>query len=559
MRKCTALLLSLLLLLSGCGAAPQQLEQESTPQQNTEEAAPQPNTQLSQNTEGFIPQEEQTDIPAQNTENSDAEQNTGSAEPLKPENTPSQTDDGVHTVSQAQHPLTLDSASEDVDTDALTQLLKTGSGSVPLTKDSWILFYLGGVSEVTGAALKFSGAAPAEVTVRSTDYTLGKNYGQAVFRGADGAAQLELSAAFLLLTVSEGCTLSGISLTYTPAYPACLDEDEEEFLSATDPANPLHVYRRNIPMAVVNLAEELTAGLPENAAPHEKILAFMDYIATFHVGLNRNIPTIQTFRDAIGSCGDYSNILSALCATQGWETHIITLANYPETAGHVVAEIKVNDRWCVYDPTYGAYYTTTPEDMKTPYVLSYEELQSGRGNDADVTCIVRTEERLTSQTAYDFLGPDIYVKANPAGVIGPENPLFYPLIMDAAGDTLITSDEYTTAYQGISYLGAANMNNSHIWTLKNLTPGKEYRFVLTGRWIGGDITPQDVVETSAALSGGALRSGASHTFSNDDPASMVWEIVFVPQRAEVTLTLTHPYRGPDFRYVSLSSFELRQS
>lgn len=163
------------------------------------------------------------------------------------------------------------------------------------------------------------------------------------------------------------------------------------------------------------------------------------------------------------------------------------------------------------------------ENRVSPTVLSYEELSAGKGDSPEITCVVTAPERLTSETSYGFLGPAIYEKANPQGPIGPTQMMFFPLNMDlSTGDSRITRKEYTTAYQGISYIGAANMNTQQLWTIDGLTLGQRYQFILTAVAVGGEIGGDFVARVAGERA--TIAQNAQHTFNNASPDSMEWVI-----------------------------------
>ena len=268
--------------------------------------------------------------------------------------------------------------------------------------------------------------------------------------------------------------ISGIPTLYEQVLR---DEGEDAVvLDGKNEKNPLTIYRIPLRSSIYSLAERLLAG-QDDLTEHQKLMVFMDYISDFYVGIDTRHPGNElNFRTYIAACGGYSNVLVALAATQGIPARLLTLANYPEGNGHAVCEIYYEDGWHLYDPTYGAYYTTTPENTETPAVLGYEELSAGAGDDSAVTCVVTSLARLRTETDYDFLGPAIYEKADPKGVLGSGEPMHYPLSLDwQPGGAIVDESQFDTSRQGIQFLGATSICYMQDWTLRGLTPGQAYR------------------------------------------------------------------------------------
>lgn len=349
-----------------------------------------------------------------------------------------------------------------------------------------------------------------------------------------------------------------------PEYMGCMtdwlhlrDIDESILISGSDPNNPLYVWRQPIPKWLVNVANDCLDN-DSSLTPHQKLMKFMNFIKDFRIGLNGSSSLEETILTHIGSCGDYTNIFLALAATQGIPGRIISLANYPQNYGHVVAEVWINGKWMVYDPTYSAYYTDTPEDTVNPNVLSFTELRNGRGYDPDVKCIVGNKARLSSELAYEFLGPGIYARANPAGAIGPDRPFIYPLTLDLIEKPFLSKDQYGTSNQGASYIGAAGICNMQKWTLTSLEPGKNYNFIVVPDWLGGELLSSEMTFTASVriLSGGIINRGETFVIPNDNKAHAPWVINFTALNDTVEVLLEHPYRGPLYRYLKIKEYKL---
>ena len=325
-------------------------------------------------------------------------------------------------------------------------------------------------------------------------------------------------------------------------------------LDERDEKNPVSVYRIPLRESVYRLADALlagTAGLTE----HEKIMIFMDFISEFYIGVDAHPNSELSCQSYISACGGYSNLLTALAGTQGIPARLLTLGNYPINNGHAVCEIYYDGAWHLYDPTYGAYYTDTPEDRSTPNVLSFEELSAGKANSTEITCVVITPERLTSQAAYSFLGPAIYEKANPKGILDGTTPLYYPLAISYdEGGAKIDSTQFDASHQGISVLGVAYICYMHNWKITNLNVGQTYQFIVSASSVmgeaGGDFLAAASAENATVI------QNEQHLFSNDDPESMRWVIEFIAESDTVQITLSHDYQGPDYHYIRPESFQI---
>lgn len=330
-------------------------------------------------------------------------------------------------------------------------------------------------------------------------------------------------------------------------------------LDAKDPANGLSVFRKPVRKKMATIAEFILDG-KENLTPHEKIVELMKFINTFRVGIGSDGDPETTIREKIGACGGYTNVLLALAATQGIPGHIISMGNYPQNTGHAVAELYINGKWSVYDPTYAAYYTTTPGNTTNPNVLSFEELRSGMGQKPDVQVVVYNRERLEQGQPYSYmyLGPEIYTRANPAGIIGPNRPFTYPLYLDLGEKPAISEEVFGPLNQGASHLGAAGICNEHSWHLTGLTPGHRYRFIVEPNWLGGEMVAQrDCFLARAKIrSGGIMVKGAQGCFYKSKLEPWVIELVALDNKVE--LLLEHSYRGPDFFYVSMKKYSLQE-
>jgi len=73
----------------------------------------------------------------------------------------------------------------------------------------------------------------------------------------------------------------------------------------------------------------------------------------------------------MGLCGDYCRIFVALAYARGFDGRLIGVKHSDGINGHVIAEVKVNENWIAFDPTFLTVcrcdvYTITDEP-KEPY------------------------------------------------------------------------------------------------------------------------------------------------------------------------------------------------
>ncbi len=451
-------------------------------------------------------------------------------------------------------------ASEELEEQA-TQFIVGQVNSLNLSSGEFVVMELNGAHWVSSVEMELAPNSAVEVSI--TDGNNTKQYASSLLTQT-GSIEYEDRTLGSYVKVqcpenAEDVQISDLKIFGKPAlYEQVIRELPEDtaVLGPKDENNPLHIYRMSLNQSVFSLADRLLNG-SQDLTNHEKIMVFMQFISEWYVGLD-NGQHYLALGSYIESCGGYSNVLAALAATQGLDARIINLHNYPQNGGHTVCEIYYDGAWHMYDPTYGAFYTSTPENSVSPVVLSYEELSAGKGNSSNITCVVIAPDRLVSQMSYEFLGPAIYEKANPKGVLSGENPMHYPLsISYTEGGTTIDSTQFDTSRQGISVLGTAYICYMQDWTINGLTPGEKYEFVLSAGFVGGEIGG-DFVATATAENA-VITQNAQHAFNNADSNSMEWVIEFVANSDTAQIALTHAYQGMDYHYINMKSFEIRQA
>jgi hypothetical protein len=320
----------------------------------------------------------------------------------------------------------------------------------------------------------------------------------------------------------------------------------EILLSATDADNPLKIFNLPVTLAMKRLGDYIIAPYGD-LTDHQMIVLFMTFLNSARTGFSSSAEPETTVLEALGACGTWTDALLALAAAQGIPGRIIALYNYPPSYGHNVAELLVDGRWQVYDPTYAAYYTPEPENEVNPVVLSFDQLQDGEGEFPGVSRVVKNPERLNvgGELALGFIGPEIYVQADPKGVIGPDRPMVFPLSLDLQDKASLGLDDFGPENQGAWILGSAYVNASQEFTLTGLTPGQQYAFtVLYKGWGGGGGQFSEFVAASEVTSGGSLEAGGESYRFEIGQVNDPWAIQITAGKDTVNLLLTHDYLVP---------------
>jgi hypothetical protein len=324
---------------------------------------------------------------------------------------------------------------------------------------------------------------------------------------------------------------------------------DEPSLSATDPKNPLHIFRLPVTQKIKKLSDELSIGAQND---HEKILRFMDYIGNFRVGFATDATPDVTIQEQIGACGSYTNTLLALAAAQGIKGRIISLLNSPVNDGHALSELLVDGKWHLYDPTFNAFYSLN--DQLLP--LSFSEIKKICKTQP---ASIHLNARVYRPEIDSYTGCPIFINASPSGVIGPDHVMIFPLQLGNNNLNKIKKKDFGPKYQGADFIGAASTNQHQEWHLKNLSVGDKYEFIIQPESIGGDISASDrsfAIDTT--LTNGQLISNSYSNFDFSNSKTLPLVIKFVAQKPEVNLKVTHPYLGPKYRYIRISSYELKK-
>lgn len=366
------------------------------------------------------------------------------------------------------------------------------------------------------------------------------------------------SFALLNLSLSDFGRNPHCSAGFSPEISFIFDEKEleefkktkkllsKEILSSTDERNPLSIIRVPITEFYRSTADKLLAG-QRNWSDFDKIMKFMEHITYFSVGIPTQNKPEHVLLEKIGACGDFSNVLVALAAVSGIKGRVITLANYPERLGHVVTEIFIDGKWRLFDPTYGLYF----KDSKTGDIMSFEELRDAANKAVPVYINKARYAQSGEQTGWGT--QRVYLYANPAGPVGVDKPMFYPLVFDCKKNVLLNPPDLS--YQGANYIGAAMINSNWLWTLKNLTVGRKYLFVITPARIGGESNSGNF-QFTCQVSGKQTKEKFDLTVNRRNLKPL--EIPFTADSPEMTLKFTHPYLGPEFHYLSISKIQLKE-
>jgi len=343
---------------------------------------------------------------------------------------------------------------------------------------------------------------------------------------------------FRLIEIKSGKAKLAISRT-----------EAKPFLGAQDKANPLSIFRTPISASLKKQSDRLANGLTSD---HDKVLRFMSYIDGFQVGVPKSSTPDAIIGERLGACGEFTNVLLALSAAQGMPGRYINLHNYPKADGHTVAEIKVDGKWRLYDPTYSAYYTSGKNARKD--ALSYEEIVKRYKSGANVFAVLGNDRA----GEHRFTGSNIYTQASPAGVIGPDYPMMFPLELELGHRDSLTDIDFGPEYQGANYIGAASTNQQQRWLLKGLTPGRQYAFVVQPKELGADQSSEPpVFRANAELVNGSSKSNQSHAFDFSSDSVEPWNISFTAESNSAVVELKHKYRGPDYRYMKIKSYTLK--
>ena len=114
--------------------------------------------------------------------------------------------------------------------------------------------------------------------------------------------------------------------------------------------------------------------IPANATPEERVEAILDWMREGPPrsadptpgGLAiRDPETTLNYRQLLGVCGTATNAFLNLAHTSDLQVRRLLLLSADRTAKHVVAEVLINGRWIVVDPTYRTIMRNAKGEMLT--------------------------------------------------------------------------------------------------------------------------------------------------------------------------------------------------
>ncbi len=334
----------------------------------------------------------------------------------------------------------------------------------------------------------------------------------------------------------------------------------EVLFAASDSRNPLKPLRIPISVEVAAAADAILEG-DRSLTPHQKLVRFMRMIGEFRVGPGNGGDPVNILKRKTGACGEFTNLLLALAATQGISGRYVNLHNYPPGDGHTVAEFFIDGKWRLYDPTYGVYYTDTPADAMRPRVLSFEELRNGGGRKLEVTRIIENRERYENQRPLsdEFVGPAIYERADPAGPLDDNRPFLFSLSLNLKTNAALEDKDFGPYVQGADYLGARHECRFHNWTIAALQPGQTYEFFIEPGSIGREQAggQQPVRFRARMRSGGTLLEGQEIQYSPQARTLMPWRIRFTALSDKVNIHLEHSLCSGPYSYLSIKEYRVR--
>ncbi|MEZ5552620.1 MAG: transglutaminase domain-containing protein [Pseudomonadales bacterium] len=296
------------------------------------------------------------------------------------------------------------------------------------------------------------------------------------------------------------------------------DAGDRPIIAAVDPTNPLHIFRVPVTRRIEFLAEQLAHG---TASIFEFFERSMTYIDGFKVGFASDATPDATVLERVGACGTFSGTLLALCRCHGIEGRYINFHNYPENNGHTVCELLIAGQWMLFDPTTHIYYSAKSIPGAQP--LAYEGVRDRYLAGAPVY-----RNGGNTRSGRDlYSGADIFLKADPQGVIGPSRALRFPLKLHLTERPVVTRPEFGTTFQGAVYIGAAGTNHEHRWDLQGLVPGNRYRFGFKPKWLGGDLSIGDsTFRIITTIEGGSFMRQPPSTLDFSTGTAESWSTEF---------------------------------
>lgn len=363
--------------------------------------------------------------------------------------------------------------------------------------------------------------------------------------GKDVEVQLSSTQAFQLLRIEFSKFVGQPRLLLRQLELFSKDADaggQDDYLSVDSSLNPLRNFQLPITRNIKSLSDRLVGNI---GGGHEKIIRLMNYAHDYQVGISKDISPDGIIKERVASCGNFTVLLLALASAQGLEGRVVNLYNYPKGFGHTVAEIFVDGKWRLYDPTFEGYYFYADDSERK--AISFSEIVEGYSSGRSVEGYFANR-----RDGFDkFTGEAIYLHAQPKGVVGPSNPMLFPLYLDLKSRSIVKSEEFGSEFQGATFVGVADTNQNQSWVLTGLRAGETYSFSVRPRAVGGKLKASDEYFELVAIVNGERRTRKIF-IKNPLP----WGIKFVASGETQEIELRHDYAGDDFFYVSFSEFEV---
>jgi len=124
------------------------------------------------------------------------------------------------------------------------------------------------------------------------------------------------------------------------------------------------------------------AVVPDGAPPERRVQAILDWMRTGPARSEEISPTGLAIRDPertlnyqqlLSVCGTATNAFLNLARSSDLEVRRLLLLSPDQTTKHVVAEVRLNGRWIVVDPTYRVIQRNAAGEM-----LTREQLRNGQ-------------------------------------------------------------------------------------------------------------------------------------------------------------------------------------
>jgi hypothetical protein len=166
-----------------------------------------------------------------------------------------------------------------------------------------------------------------------------------------------------------------------------------------------------------------------------------------------------------------------------------------------------------------------------------------------------------ANTAKAFADLEIYMNAEPAGVIGPEYPMYYPLFLDLQSQPIIeVGSETYSSHQGADFLGIAYRNQNFKLILLGLKVGNSYNIKINFKKVGGEdidkIKYFNAVGYKNRINGMIL---SKLQYDVQENAPYVWEIKFIASKVTEEIFIKHLHVSYSYLYLNVEKFSLSES